>query len=126
MARMADDAGFEELCRSHVGRATSTMPSSRDELCRLRRRRACVILNVGSEGEDHGPPPDETIRVLLSDAGFEAEHTWTDERGWFSVTLALIGKAPHGAATLRRHRDRRRSGGKALAVDLARPVAGPP
>jgi dimethylhistidine N-methyltransferase len=33
---------------------------------------------------------DDTIRVLLKDAGFEAEHTWTDERGWYSVALARI------------------------------------
>jgi L-histidine N-alpha-methyltransferase len=31
---------------------------------------------------------DASIRVLLRDAGFEAEQTWTDERGWYSVTLA--------------------------------------
>jgi L-histidine N-alpha-methyltransferase len=31
-----------------------------------------------------------TIRALLGDAGFDTEQTWTDERGWFSVTLARI------------------------------------
>jgi dimethylhistidine N-methyltransferase len=31
-----------------------------------------------------------TIRNLLSDGGFEFERTWTDERGWFSVTLARV------------------------------------
>ena len=31
-----------------------------------------------------------TIRILLRDAGFEVERTWTDERGWYSVTLARI------------------------------------
>ncbi len=32
----------------------------------------------------------KTIRMLLGDAGFEVERTWTDERGWYSVTLARI------------------------------------
>ena len=32
----------------------------------------------------------ETVRVLLADAGFEVEQTYTDERGWFSVTLARV------------------------------------
>jgi L-histidine N-alpha-methyltransferase len=31
---------------------------------------------------------DASIRILLGDAGFDVEQTWTDERGWFSVTLA--------------------------------------
>jgi len=29
-----------------------------------------------------------TIDILLGDAGFEVERTWTDERGWYSLTLA--------------------------------------
>ena len=33
---------------------------------------------------------DKTIRILLRDAGFEVERTWTDERGWYSVTLARV------------------------------------
>jgi L-histidine Nalpha-methyltransferase len=33
---------------------------------------------------------DETICILLGDAGFEVEHTWTDQRGWYSVTLARV------------------------------------
>jgi dimethylhistidine N-methyltransferase len=33
---------------------------------------------------------DERIRRLLVDAGFDLEQTWTDERGWFSVTLARV------------------------------------
>jgi dimethylhistidine N-methyltransferase len=32
----------------------------------------------------------ETIRVLIEDAGFEVEQTWTDERRWYAVTLARI------------------------------------
>ena len=28
--------------------------------------------------------------ALLRDAGFEVEQTWTDEREWYSVTLARI------------------------------------
>jgi dimethylhistidine N-methyltransferase len=31
---------------------------------------------------------ETTIRALLSDAGFEFDHMWTDERAWCSVTLA--------------------------------------
>jgi L-histidine Nalpha-methyltransferase len=30
----------------------------------------------------------QAIGSLLGDAGFEAERTWTDERGWYSLTLA--------------------------------------
>ena len=33
---------------------------------------------------------DATIRILLRDGGFEVEQTWTDERGWYSVTLARV------------------------------------
>jgi uncharacterized SAM-dependent methyltransferase len=33
---------------------------------------------------------DATLRTLLRDVGFEFEQTWTDERGWFSVTLARV------------------------------------
>ena len=33
---------------------------------------------------------DSTIRTLLSDGCFEVEQTWTDEREWFSVTLARV------------------------------------
>jgi L-histidine Nalpha-methyltransferase len=31
---------------------------------------------------------DASIRLLLGEAGFEVEQTWTDKRGWYSVTLA--------------------------------------
>ena len=31
-----------------------------------------------------------TIRKLLDEAGFEVQHTWTDARGWYSVTFARI------------------------------------
>jgi dimethylhistidine N-methyltransferase len=30
----------------------------------------------------------ETIRTLVEDASFKVERTWTDERGWYAVTLA--------------------------------------
>ena len=33
---------------------------------------------------------DESIRVLLRDGGFEVQQMWTDEREWYSVTLARI------------------------------------
>ncbi len=33
---------------------------------------------------------DETIRILLRDAGFDLERMWTDERGWYCVALARI------------------------------------
>jgi dimethylhistidine N-methyltransferase len=33
---------------------------------------------------------DATIHNLLNDGGFEVEQTWTDERSWFSVTLARV------------------------------------
>ena len=31
---------------------------------------------------------EASIRILLAGAGFELEQTWTDKRGWYSVTLA--------------------------------------
>jgi dimethylhistidine N-methyltransferase len=31
---------------------------------------------------------EASIRVLLREAGFEVEQSWTDQRGWYSVTLA--------------------------------------
>ena len=31
---------------------------------------------------------EASIRILLGEAGFEVEQTWTDKRGWYSVTLA--------------------------------------
>ena len=33
---------------------------------------------------------DTTICVLLRDAGFEIEQTWTDQRRWYSVALARV------------------------------------
>jgi L-histidine N-alpha-methyltransferase len=33
---------------------------------------------------------DATTRVLLRDAGFDFEQSWTDECGWYSVTLARV------------------------------------
>ena len=33
---------------------------------------------------------DASIHILLGAAGFEVEQTWTDKRGWYSVTLARI------------------------------------
>lgn len=33
---------------------------------------------------------DDSVRVLLREAGFEIEQTWTDKRGWYSVTLARV------------------------------------
>jgi L-histidine N-alpha-methyltransferase len=34
----------------------------------------------------------EAIRSLLEDAGFDVEQSWTDDRGWYAVTLARISK----------------------------------
>ena len=30
----------------------------------------------------------KTLRALLDDAGFKIEHTWTDPRQWYALTLA--------------------------------------
>ncbi len=35
----------------------------------------------------------QSIRSLLTDAGFDVEQTWTDDRGWYAVTLARVRKA---------------------------------
>jgi len=34
----------------------------------------------------------EAIRLLLEDAGFDVERTWMDDRDWYAVTLARVGK----------------------------------
>jgi dimethylhistidine N-methyltransferase len=33
---------------------------------------------------------NEALRTLLDDSGFDVEQTWTDELGWYAVTLARI------------------------------------
>jgi len=40
----------------------------------------------------------ETIRILLEDAGFDIEQTWTDARQWYAVTLARIRERSHAKA----------------------------
>ena len=35
------------------------------------------------------------IRSLLEDAGFDVEQTWMDDRRWYAVTLARVGKEPN-------------------------------
>lgn len=44
----------------------------------------------------------QAIRSLLQDAGYDVERTWMDDRAWYAVTLARIGKKPgHHASDLR-------------------------
>jgi L-histidine Nalpha-methyltransferase len=35
-----------------------------------------------------------SIRILLGETGFDVEQTWTDKRGWYSVTLARVVGEP--------------------------------
>ena len=66
------------------------LESTRDQRVRI----AAADLDVGfAKGErihteNSYKFTDATIRDLLLDSDFEVEQTWTDKRGWYSVTLA--------------------------------------
>jgi L-histidine Nalpha-methyltransferase len=48
----------------------------------------CFAKNERIHTENSYKFTDASIRILLGAAGFEVEQTWTDKRGWYSVTLA--------------------------------------
>jgi dimethylhistidine N-methyltransferase len=69
------------------------LESARNQRIRIGAAQLDVYLEKGERihTENSYKFTDATIRLLLQDAGFEVEQTWTDERGWYSVTLARIG-----------------------------------
>ena len=68
------------------------LESTRDQRVRIRAAHLDVSFKAGERihTENSYKFTDDTIRILLRDGGFEAEQTWTDQRGWFSVTLARV------------------------------------
>ncbi len=68
------------------------LESTRDQSVRIAAAQLDVHFKKGERihTENSYKFTDATIRMLLGDAGFEVEQTWTDDRGWCSVTLARI------------------------------------
>jgi uncharacterized SAM-dependent methyltransferase len=76
--------------------AQSRMEMHLESTCNQRVRIAAAQIDVYFEKgerihtENSYKFTDATIRILLRDGGFEVEQKWTDERGWYSVTLARV------------------------------------
>jgi L-histidine N-alpha-methyltransferase len=68
------------------------LESTRNQRVRIAAARVDVHFKRGESihTENSYKFTDATIGILLRDGGFEAEQAWTDERGWFSVTLARV------------------------------------
>jgi dimethylhistidine N-methyltransferase len=68
------------------------LESARDQVVRIAAANLQVRFAEGERihTENSYKFTDATVGILLSDAGFEVERTWTDERGWYSVTLARV------------------------------------
>ena len=68
------------------------LESTRDQRVRIAAAQLDVYFEEGERihTENSYKFTDPVIRNLLKDGGYEAEQTWTDERGWFSVTLARV------------------------------------
>jgi L-histidine Nalpha-methyltransferase len=93
------DADFDPASFRHRvlwNRAHSRMEmhleSTRDQRVRIAPAQLDVYFEAGERihTENSYKFTDATIRTLLRDGGFEFEQTWTDEREWFSVTLARV------------------------------------
>ena len=72
------------------------LESARDQRVRIAAARPRPLFR-GGRGHSHREQlqvHEAAIRSLLGDAVFEVEHTWTDERGWYSVTLAESAAEP--------------------------------
>jgi L-histidine N-alpha-methyltransferase len=89
-----DTASFRHraLWKSAQPRIEMHLESTRDQRVRIAAANLEVCFAKGERihTENSYKFTDATIRILLRDAGFEFEQTWTDERGWFSVTLARV------------------------------------
>jgi dimethylhistidine N-methyltransferase len=68
------------------------LESTRDQRVRIAAAQLNVCFEEGERihTENSYKFTNMTIGILLRDAGFDVERTWTDERGWYSVTLARI------------------------------------
>jgi dimethylhistidine N-methyltransferase len=68
------------------------LESTRDQRVRIAAAQLDVYFKEGERihTENSYKFTDATIRNLLRDGGFEIQQTWTDERGWYSLTLARI------------------------------------
>jgi L-histidine Nalpha-methyltransferase len=66
------------------------LESTRDQYVRIAAANLDVYFakNERIHTENSYKFTDASIRILLGEAGFEVEQTWTDKRGWYSVTLA--------------------------------------
>jgi L-histidine N-alpha-methyltransferase len=80
------------LWNSAQSRIEMHLESTRDQCVRIAAANLEVCFAKGERihTENSYKFTDATIRILLRDADFEVEQTWTDERGWFSVTLARV------------------------------------
>ena len=68
------------------------LESTRDQRVRIAAAQCDVHFEEGERihTENSYKFTDTSIRCLLTDGGFEVEQTWTDERRWYSVTLARV------------------------------------
>jgi L-histidine Nalpha-methyltransferase len=89
-----DPARFRHraLWNSAKSRIEMHLESTRDQCVRIATANLEVCFAKGERihTENSYKFTDATIRILLGDTGFEVEQMWTDERGWFSVTLARV------------------------------------
>jgi L-histidine Nalpha-methyltransferase len=89
-----DPARFRHrvLWNSVESRIEMHLESTCDQCVRIAAAQLDVYFEEGESihTENSYKFTDATIRMLLRDAGFELEQTWTDERGWFSVALARV------------------------------------
>jgi L-histidine Nalpha-methyltransferase len=78
------------LWNSVQSRIEMHLESTRDQRVRIGAAELDLYFEEGEciHTENSYKFTDSTLRTLLRDGGFEAEQTWTDERGWYSVTLA--------------------------------------
>ncbi len=68
------------------------LESIRDQCVRIAAANLDVSFEEGERihTENSHKFTDASIHLLLRDGGFEVEQTWTDDRGWYSVTLARV------------------------------------
>jgi L-histidine Nalpha-methyltransferase len=89
-----DTAKFRHrvLWNTALSRIEMHLESTRDQRVRIAAAELDVYFAKGERihTENSHKFTDATIRTLLRDGGFEAEQTWADERGWYSVTLARV------------------------------------
>ena len=93
------DADFDPACFRHRvlwntahSRMEMHLESTRDQRVRITPAQLDIYFEEGERihTENSYKFTDATIGTLLRDGGFEVEQSWTDERGWFSVTLARV------------------------------------